>query len=182
MVADSTEYLAYLTTTLMDLSLMEFKKMHMKREKISLSEIVGSVVDSTQFKAEEKGISLIVKDDNPPPVFADMHRTRQSILALLDNAYKFTPNNGEIVVGLQRRDKEGVFSVQDNGVGISLDEQDKIFNRFYQIESSSTRENSGMGLGLSICKDIVEAQGGRLWVESKKGEGCKFSFALPLYE
>ncbi len=182
MVADSTEYLAYLTTTLMDLSLIEFKKMHMKREKISLSEIVGSVVDSTQFKADEKGISMIVKDGNPPLVFADMHRTRQSILALLDNAYKFAPDNGEIVVCLQKRDKEGVFSIQDNGVGISLDEQDKIFNRFYQIESSSTRENSGMGLGLSICKDIVEAQGGRLWVESRKGEGCKFSFALPLCE
>ncbi len=70
---------------------------------------------------------MIVKDDGPPPVLADMHRTRQSILALLDNAYKFTPNNGEIVVSLQRRDKEGVFSVQDNGVGISLDEQDKIY-------------------------------------------------------
>ncbi len=182
MVADSTEYLAYLTTTLMDLSLMEFKKMRLKREKVSLSEIVRSVVDGTQFKAKEKGISLIVKDEGPTPVFADMHRTRQSILALMDNAYKFTPNNGEIVVSLQRTDKEGIFSVQDNGAGISLDEQDKIFNRFYQIESSSTRENSGMGLGLSICKDIVEMQGGRLWVESKKGEGCKFAFALPVYE
>jgi len=182
MVSDSTEYLAYLTTTLMDLSLMEFKKMHLEREKISLSEIVRSVIDSTQFKAKEKGISLIVKDDDPPPVLADMHRTRQSILALMDNAYKFTPNSGEIVVSLQGTDKEGVFSVKDNGMGISLDEQDKIFNRFYQIENSSTRENSGMGLGLSICKDIVEAQGGRLWVESKKGEGCKFVFALPLCE
>ncbi len=182
MVADSTEYLAYLTTTLMDLSLMEFNKMHLKREKISLREVVRSVVDSTQFKAKEKGVSVIVKDNDPPSVLADTHRTRQSILALMDNAYKFTPNNGEIVVSLQRTDKEGVFSVQDNGVGISLDEQDKIFNRFYQIESSSTRENSGMGLGLSICKDIVEAQGGRLWIESKKGEGCKFAFTLPLCE
>ncbi len=180
MVADSTEYLAYLTTTLMDLSLMEFKKMHMKREKISLSEIVRSVVDSTQFTAKDKGISMIVKDDGLPPVLADMHRTRQSVLALMDNAYKFTPNNGEIVVSLQATESEGVFSVKDNGSGISLDEQEKIYNRFYQIESSSTRENSGMGLGLSICKDIVEAQGGRLWVESIKGEGCKFAFSLPL--
>lgn len=182
MVSDSAEYLAYLTTTLMDLSLIEFKKMHLKKEKISLSEIARSVIDSTQFMVEKKGISLIIKDENPPAILADMHRTRQSILALMDNAYKFTPDKGEIVVSVKREDKEGVFSVKDNGMGIPLDEQDKIFNRFYQIESSSTRENSGIGLGLSICRDIVEAQGGRLWVESKKGEGCKFAFALPLCE
>ncbi len=180
MVADSTEYLSYLTSTLMDLSLMEFKKMHLKREKIILSEIVKSVVDSTQFMAEEKGLSVIVNDDGSSPVLADMHRTRQAILTLLDNAYKFTPSGGKIVVMVQNAEKEVVFSVEDNGIGISLDEQDKIFNRFYQIESSSTRENSGMGLGLSICKDIVTTQGGRLWVESKNGEGCKFAFTLPL--
>ncbi len=182
MVADSTEYLSYLSTTLMDLSLIEFKKMYLASERIMLSDIVRSVVDSTQFMAKEKGISVIVNDEDPPPVLADMHRTRQSMLALLDNAYKFTPNSGEIIIMVQRSEKEVVFSIKDNGIGISLDEQEKIFNRFYQVESSSTRENSGMGLGLSICKDIVTTQGGRLWVESKKGEGCKFAFTLPLYK
>ncbi|ODS30586.1 MAG: two-component sensor kinase [Candidatus Scalindua rubra] len=204
MIEDSTEYLAYLTTTLLDLSLIESNRMHIKLDKVNLSQIVKSVVENTQYMAKEKEISLIVKDDNPPPVLADPYRTRQSMLALLDNAYKFTPNGGEIVVNIKltekkmgtdikdndsdaevntkHPEKEVEFSVKDNGLGISLEEQEKIFEKFYQIESAITRENYGMGLGLSICKDIVEAQGGRLWVESKKGEGSRFAFTLPVYE
>ena len=171
MIEDSTEYLTYLTTTLFDLSLIESNKMRLKLEKIDIGQIVRSVVDNTQYLANEKEISLIVKDDNPPPALADLYGTRQSMLALLDNAYKFTPNGGEIVVNIKLREKKEVeFSVKDNGPGISLEEQEKIFDRFYQIEDATTRENHGMGIGLSISKDIVTAQGGRLWVESKKGE------------
>lgn len=182
MIQDSTEYLVYLTSSLLDLSLIESRKMRINLEKVDLSRVVESVVDSTQYAAKEKGISVLVKDDNPPPALADHYRTRQSMLALLDNAYKFTPNGGEIVVSLKLREKEVEFSIKDNGPGIFLDEQEKIFDRFYQIEDSITRENHGMGLGLSICRDIAETQRGRLWVESRKGEGSKFVFTLPLYE
>jgi two-component system, OmpR family, phosphate regulon sensor histidine kinase PhoR len=183
MIKDSTEYLTYLTTTLFDLSLIESNKMYLKLEKVDIGQIVRSVVDNTQYLANEKEISLIVKDDNPPPALADQYRTRQAMLALLDNAYKFTPNGGEIVVNIKLREKKEVeFSVKDNGPGISLNEQEKIFERFYQIGNFITRQNGGMGLGLSICKDIVTAQGGRLWVESKKEEGSKFVFTLPLFK
>ncbi len=180
MIRDSTEYLVYLTTALLDLSRIESNKMRLNREKVDLSQILESVIDNTRYMAKEKEISLIVKDENPPPVLADLHRTRQSMLALLDNAFKFTPHGGEIVVNLRLTGKEAEFSVKDNGPGISLEKQDKIFERFYQIEESITRENHGMGLGLSICRDIVKAQDGRLWVESKKGEGSRFAFTLPL--
>jgi len=182
MIEDSTEYLTYLTTTLFDLSLIESNKMRLKPEKVDIGQIARSVVDNTQHLADKKDISLIVKDDNPPPALADRYRTRQSMLTILDNAYKFTPNGGEIVVNIKLRDKKEVeFSVKDSGPGISLEEQEKIFDRFYQIGDAITRENYGMGIGLSICKDIVTAQGGRLWVESRKGDGSKFVFTLPLY-
>lgn len=182
MIKESTEYLTYLTTTLFDLSLIESNKMHLKPEKVDVGQIARSVLDNTQYLAKEKNISLIVNDDNPPPALADHNRTRQSMLAILDNAYKFTPNGGEIVVNIKLREKKEVeFSVKDSGPGISLEEQEKIFDRFYQIEDAITRENYGMGIGLSICKDIVTAQGGRLWVESKEGEGSKFVFTLPLF-
>lgn len=182
MVQDSTEYLAYLATALLDLSLIESKKMRLKLEKTDLSHLLKSVVDSTQYLSKEKEITLLVKDENPPPVLADFYRTRQSMLVLLDNAYKFTPHSGKIEISLKLKEKEVEFSVKNSGAGIPLKEQEKIFERFYQIEDSMTRENQGMGLGLSICREIVEAQGGRLWLESKKGEGCRFAFTLCLYE
>ena len=181
MIQDSTEYLAYLTTALLDLSLIETNKMRIKPEKVDLGQLVERVVENTQYLAEEKKISILVKDGKPPPVLADPYRTRQSMLILLDNAYKFTSNNGDVVVDIRLKEGNAEFSVSDNGVGIPLEEQEKIFEKFYQIEDSITRENHGMGLGLSICKDIVDAQGGRLWVESKKGEGSRFVFTLPLY-
>ncbi len=182
MIQDSTEYLAYLATALLDLSLIETNKIRLKPKKIDLSHLIKSVVDNTQYRAEEKEISILVKDENPPPVLADLHRTRESMLVLLDNAYKFTPHGGRIEISLRLKEKEAEFGVKDNGAGIPLKEQEKIFEKFYQIEDSLTRENDGMGLGLSICKQIVEVQGGRLWLESKKGEGCRFAFTLPLYK
>lgn len=182
MIADSTQYLTYLTTTLLDLSLMESNKLHLKLEKVDFARVAESVLANTQYMVEKKGISLIFDNGNPLPALADIHRTRQSMLALMDNAYKFTPQNGEIVVNIRSGENEAEFSVKDNGPGIALDEQEKIFDRFYQIEDAITRENYGMGIGLSICNDIVTAQGGRLWVESKKGEGSRFVFTLPLYK
>ena len=182
MIADSTQYLTYLTTTLLDLSLMESNKLHLSLEKVDLAQVAESVLANTQHMVEKKGISLTFDNGNPPPALADIHRTRQSMLAIMDNACKFTPQNGEIVVNIRSWENEVEFSVKDNGPGIALDEQEKIFERFYQIEEAITRENDGMGIGLSICKDIVTAQGGRLWVESKKGEGCRFVFTLPLYK
>jgi PAS domain S-box-containing protein len=204
MIEDCTEYLSYLTTTLLDLSLIESNKMCPRLENVNLSEIVKSAVENTEYIAKEKEISLLVKDGNTPPVLADPYRVKQAILTLLDNAYKFTPRGGEVIVSTRlikekieayakdnspdvkvnsrHPGEEAEISVKDNGLGISLEEQEKIFEKFYQIERAITRENYGMGLGLSICKDIVKAHGGRLWVESKKGEGSRFAFTLPLYE
>ncbi|MDO8137678.1 MAG: ATP-binding protein [Candidatus Brocadiales bacterium] len=177
---DSVEYLSYLATTLLDISLIESKKMRLKEEKVDLSEIVRSSIESLRYQAEKKGISLLSKDGNIPPVLADPHRVRQAVLAILDNALKFSPQGGEVVVSIESTGKEIEVGIKDNGIGIPLKEQEKIFEKFYQVESSITREHYGLGLGLSICKDIIEAQGGRIWVESKVGEGSRFAFTLPL--
>ncbi len=181
-INDGVEYLSNLTTTLLDIAISEIRKIPLKQEKVNLSKVIKSAIESQWFKAEENEISLINNNGNTPPVLADSNRTRQALLNLLDNAFKFTPDGGEIVVSTRSTEDEVEISVKDNGSGIFLEEQDKIFERFYQIENASTKKHYGIGLGLSICKDIVEAQGGRIWVESKERGGSNFVFTLPLYK
>ena len=181
-ISDGVEYISYLTTTLMDIALLETRKISLKKEKVDISKVIRSSIDSVRFKAEENKISILNKDGNAPPVLADSNRIRQTLLNLLDNAFKFTPPGGEIIVDAKTTEEEVEISIKDNGQGIFLEEQDKIFERFYQIENAATKKHYGMGLGLSICKDIVEAHGGRIWVESKERGGSNFVFTLPLFK
>ncbi len=181
-ISDGTKYLSYLTTTLLDIALLETGKIPLKKEKVDLAAVIRSTMESLWFKAEENKISLINKNSNTPPVLADSNRVRQALLNLLDNAFKFTPHGGEIIVYTNTTEKEVEICVKDNGMGILLKEQEKIFERFYQIESTTTKKHYGIGLGLSICKNIVEAQRGRIWVESKERGGSNFIFTLPLYK
>jgi two-component system sensor histidine kinase ResE len=181
-ISDGVDYISYLTTTLMDIALIETQKIPLKKEKVDIGKVVRSSIDSMRFKAEESKISILNKNGHAPPVLADSNRVRQTLLNLLDNAFKFTPQGGEIIVDAKTTEEEVEISVKDNGPGIFFEEQDKIFERFYQIENAATKKHYGIGLGLSICKDIVEAQGGRIWVESKERGGSNFVFTLPLFK
>ncbi len=181
-IDDGVEYLSNLTTTLLDIAISEIRRIPLKREKVDLGKVIKSAIESQWFKAEDNKISLISNNGNTPPVLADSNRIRQALLNLLDNAFKFTPDGGEIVVSTRPAEDEVEISVKDNGSGIFLEDQDKIFERFYQAENAATKKHYGIGLGLSICKDIVEAQGGRIWVESKERGGSNFVFTLPLYK
>jgi signal transduction histidine kinase/putative methionine-R-sulfoxide reductase with GAF domain len=179
-INDGIEYLSNLTATLLDIAMSEIRKVPLKREKVDLSKAIKSAMESQWFKAEEKEISLVNKNGNTSHVLADSNRVRQVLLNLLDNAFKFTHDGGEIVVSTKSTEDEVEISVKDNGPGIFLEEQDKIFEKFYQVENAATRKHYGIGLGLSICKDIVRAHGGRIWVESKERGGSNFVFTLPL--
>ena len=181
-INDGVEYLSNLTATLLDIAMSEIRKVPLKRERVDLSKVIKSAMESQWFKAEEKEISLINNNGNTSPVLADSNRIRQVLLNLLDNAFKFTNDGGKVVVSTKSMEDKVEISVKDNGSGIFLEEQDKIFERFYQVENAATKKHYGIGLGLSICKDIVEAQGGRIWVESKERDGSNFVFTLPLYK
>ena len=181
-INDGVEYLTNLTASLLDIAMSEIRKVPLKREKVDLSKVIKSAMESQWFKAEEKEISLVNNNGNTSHVLADSNRIRQVLLNLLDNAFKFTNNGGEVVVSTKSMEDKVEISVKDNGSGIFLEEQDKIFERFYQVENAATKKHYGIGLGLSICKDIVEAQGGRIWVESKERGGSNFVFTLPLYK
>jgi signal transduction histidine kinase len=181
-INDGVEYLTNLTASLLDIAMSEIRKVPLKREKVDLSKVIKSAMESQWFKAEEKEISLVNNNGNTSHVLADSNRIRQVLLNLLDNAFKFTNNGGEVVVSTKSMEDKVEISVKDNGLGIFLEEQDKIFEKFYQVENAATKKHYGIGLGLSICKDIVEAQGGRIWVESKERGGSNFVFTLPLYK
>ena len=99
---------------------------------------------------------------------------------LLNNAVKFSPKGGRIEIKVQRQGREAWFRIKDNGVGIPEDQLERIFKRFYQVESPLRRQHEGMGLGLSIAKELVELHGGRIWAESSNRDGSEFIIALRL--
>jgi two-component system phosphate regulon sensor histidine kinase PhoR len=114
-----------------------------------------------------------------PLVLADRERVREILLNLLDNAVKYSPQGGEIVVELQPTNGTVAVSVTDQGIGIPAAELDHIFERFYRVDTTDDREIYGHGLGLYIVKKLVEAHGGSIAVESTVGQGSRFTFTLP---
>jgi two-component system sensor histidine kinase VicK len=112
-------------------------------------------------------------------VKGDGERLRQVVNNLLSNAVKYSPNSGVITLACTLQNGEVIVTVRDEGPGIPLEAQGKLFQRFYRVDGSSTRQVGGTGLGLAIAKAIVEQHGGKIWVESRVGEGSTFGFAVP---
>lgn len=169
---------------LLNLSRIEAGKMVLKLEELYLQNILELIYYSFQPQAEEKSIQL--KLDLPPQpimVYGDKEKVEQILSNLMSNALKFTPENGEIIISAKPfADEEGMvaISVKDTGIGIPPDHLDKIFEKFYQVENSLQRSHGGTGLGLAISKGLVEAQKGKIFVESELGKGSTFTFTLPL--
>jgi signal transduction histidine kinase len=117
-----------------------------------------------------------------PVVEADVRCIEQVLRNLVENAVKYSPKGGEVVIAGEVKDSKIEVSVSDKGVGIPQEYQDKVFERFYRVDNPLTRSSTGSGLGLSIAKGHVEAHGGEIWLESEVGRGSKFFFTLPLDE
>ncbi|HTZ98688.1 MAG TPA: ATP-binding protein, partial [Candidatus Aquilonibacter sp.] len=115
-----------------------------------------------------------------PMVRGDASLLRDVLQNLIDNAIQYTSEGGRIQVSASVGARDVVVCVADTGIGIPLADQERIFERFYRVDAARSREAGGTGLGLSIAKHIVEAHGGRLWVESEVGRGSKFFFSVPL--
>jgi two-component system phosphate regulon sensor histidine kinase PhoR len=132
---------------------------------------------------EKAGLTLLEHlPDNLPPVAGDEGRLLQVFDNLLGNAIKFSPDGGQILVTVEDAGTMVRASVSDPGIGIPEDQQERIFERFYQVNGSAKRRFSGVGLGLAIVKRIVETHGGQVWVESEHGKGSTFYFTIPKYE
>jgi signal transduction histidine kinase len=113
-------------------------------------------------------------------LWADLDRLHQVIANLIDNAVKYSPENSEIAISIESDGEEGVLSVSNHGPGIPIEEQPRLFQKFSRLDSQDNKETYGYGLGLYLCRRLIEGMNGRIWVESTPGRGATFRFALPL--
>ena len=179
--------LSALINDLLDLSKLEAGKMEVRRKSMSINNVIQEVIDSLNNWAKSKNITLEKKiEDLLPDVEIDPDRLAQVLTNLVGNAVKFTPNDGKVTLGAKLSEggggkKELEVSVKDTGVGIASEDLPKIFSKFYQCGGERMISDvNGTGIGLSIAKEIVELHGGKIWVESEKGQGAKFIFTIPL--
>jgi signal transduction histidine kinase len=174
--------LSAIISDFLDISRIESGKIEMKKEAVPVAQVADRVVEDLRPQASEKGIRVSTRiEEGSLPLVAqgDEQRIAQVFTNLVGNALKFTDPQGAIDVTLARHNGEVVCKVRDSGCGIPPDELDRVFDRFYQVEKVVTRKSGGTGLGLAIVKNIVEAHGGRVWIDSAVGQGTEVSFSLP---
>jgi PAS domain S-box-containing protein len=177
-VAKKAEALSRLVDDI--ISMLQAGREQVKPETISLAKIGHDAVQAAQPSAKEAGLSLV--DEIPaaiPPVMGDEQRLAQVFDNLLQNAIKFSNPGGTITVRMNLDDNQVRTEVQDTGIGIPADQLPRVFDRFYQVDGTTTRRFGGAGLGLAIVKQIVEAHGGQVGVESEEERGSLFHFTLP---
>jgi two-component system phosphate regulon sensor histidine kinase PhoR len=171
--------LTQMANELLELSKIESGRFSLDRSPAMPPELLHSAARRMQVQAERANIALHVEcDGDLPEVQVDSQRLEQVLVNLIHNAVKFTKSGGEVALFAESVDGGVRFAVRDTGVGIPADEISRIFERFYRVDKSRT--GSGTGLGLSIARHIVEAHGGKIWVESVEGQGSTFFFSIPI--
>jgi PAS domain S-box-containing protein len=182
LVRQSAESLLTILNDILDFSKIEAGKMSLDLHKFDPHEAISGAVQSLGVHASEKGLELACEIDSkiPEVLVGDQGRLRQILMNLVGNALKFT-HAGEVVVSAEQKSRQGNrvvihFQVRDTGIGIAPDKHAKIFEAFTQAESSTTRRYGGTGLGLTICRQLVELMAGQIWMESTPGLGSSFHF------
>jgi signal transduction histidine kinase len=177
-IDEETTKLEQIVEHLLDLGRMESGRLQLDKQPTDLSQLIKNVIAKMRTRSAQH---RLMEDLPSEPLVAsiDAKRIEQVLRNLLDNAIKYSPAGGTITMS-GRRDKWKILVlVSDHGIGIPVEEQGKIFERFYRVENEVTRCMRGAGLGLPVCQGIVEAHGGRIWVESRTGAGSTFCFTLP---
>jgi len=188
-VKNNTERLNILVNDLLDISRIESGRVTLSPQALDLREVAEDVIEDVLRRSQEENKPMALSLEAPkklPRVYGDVERVRQILGNLMDNAYHYTPENGTIIVHIHPLNggREVQVDIADNGVGIPLEDQSRVFERFYRGEHPLVLATPGTGLGLSIVKQIVEMHKGRIWMESSgvPGNGSTFSFTLPVYE
>ena len=195
-IFDRGDELLRLITQILEMSRMEMGMVHLSVARVAVPPMVDRALDAVKLAAEKAQVTIRHDlEGEIPEVTADSDKVQQVLVNLLNNAVKFTREGGEVVVSAHaapiRRPFEDedffgdevedavLISVRDTGIGIPEEQLSRIFEAFYQVDASATREHGGAGLGLSIVKKLIEAHGGDVWAESSVGVGTTFYFTLP---
>jgi signal transduction histidine kinase len=179
-ISRNGKHLLGLINDVLDLSKIEAGQLVLALNDYSLKDVVHGVYGAVETLAASKNLAFKVEmAPNMPAGRGDERRLTQVLLNLVGNAIKFT-DNGEIMIKASAADGAYNLAVRDTGPGISEADQSKLFQEFQQADSSITKSKGGTGLGLAISKRIIEMHGGRIWVESRPGEGSTFSLTLPI--
>jgi signal transduction histidine kinase/DNA-binding response OmpR family regulator/ligand-binding sensor domain-containing protein len=180
-VISEGERLTHLINDVLDLAKIEAGKMEWSQENVSIQEVVEKAIAATTSLFDQKPVTLIKEITEPvKDIIGDRDKLIQVVINLFSNAVKFT-NEGTVTCQVFQRGSEVIVSVTDTGIGIAKKDYATVFEQFKQVGGDTlTDKPKGTGLGLPICKEIVEHHGGRIWVESEPGKGSSFSFALPI--
>ncbi|MBN1192025.1 MAG: ATP-binding protein [Dehalococcoidales bacterium] len=164
---------------LLDVSRLEAGKMRLDQHYYRLADVLESIKARLSILTTKHTLTVKLPD-RLPEVLVDKSRLAQVITNLVDNATKFSPQGSPITIEAQKKGSDLIVSITDRGIGMTPETIEKLFNRFYRAEQSNIIKTRGMGLGLSICRGIIEAHHGKIQVESRVGQGTKFSFNIPL--
>lgn len=180
-IRSAADHMEYLITQILEAAKLTSGTIRLKWEPVPVADLIKDSVNLLQTQAKAGGIALETKADVAALVIrADRGRLLQVLSNLLGNACKFTPSGGKVTLSAEKRDDGVHFCVADTGPGIAPEHQPRIFEKFYQVETSLARTFKGLGLGLRIAKDLVELHHGKIWVKSQPGKGSQFHFSVPL--
>ncbi|WP_321431200.1 PAS domain S-box protein [uncultured Methanolobus sp.] len=180
-ISHSGHHLLNLINDILDISKIEAGKMELYLEEVEIKKAVNEIVTITDSLAARKNINVNVNvPDGVPAIRADKSKLKQILYNILGNAIKFTDDNGHVSIRVSYSAESVIVSITDTGIGISPEDQIKLFKPFSQIDASISRRYEGTGLGLALVKELIELHGGKIWVESEAGKGSTFSFELPV--
>ena len=164
---------------MLDASRIQAGAFKIERSELCLPQLAERVAENFRLQTDKHHLVTDFPEDYPD-VMGDEERLRQVLNNLISNAIKYSPQGGEIRIGGWADRESATVYVADQGIGIPIEEQANIFQRFYRVDSSLRRSTQGTGLGMFLSKSIVDAHGGRIWLRSEPGKGTTVFFALPL--
>jgi heavy metal sensor kinase len=179
---EEIDRMSRIVENLLTLSRADMGELKMAREEMDLSYVARAVWEDLKRMAQIKDVQLKFVDDSFTKVEGDPLHLRQLILNLVENGIKYTPSGGDVELRVRgdRENKVVKIEVSDTGVGIAQEDLERVFDRFFRVDKARSRETGGTGLGLNICRLIVEAHQGQIWVESELGKGSTFTVTVPM--
>lgn len=179
-VNNEVDRMTRLVSDLLELSRLDSKETRWNKVAVNSGYIVGEVISKLQMSIKQKGQEIKVDiPERAPDIFVDKDKIEQVLQNILSNAIKYTPENGKIFVKLEEQGNETKIVIKDTGVGIPKEDLPRIFERFYRVDKTRSREQGGTGLGLSIAREIIEAHDGKIGIESELGKGTSVILSIP---